>query len=248
MKKVFGTLGLILLLAVGAAWYFITVRLDTVIESRLERAATTSLGSHVEVGGVETNLREGSLTVREITVANPPGFENPFAMRFKQVEAAVNYDGLEVKRVSIDSPEFHIEEQGGVTNMELLLQAIESAPVVEAPTESSVAEPEIVIQHFRVDSTRASFESRSLDRFTEVKVDAVELYDLRGTPSELSRVIARAMLKELSRAAGLELLKASARKKTGELGEKISGSLNSIFGGSDGEEDGEPEGEPDGGQ
>lgn len=243
MKKVFGVLGLILLLGVGAAWYFIAVRMDTMIESRLERAATTSIGSHVEVGGVETNLREGSLTVREITVANPPGFENPFAMRFKQVEAAVNYDGLEVRRVSIDSPEFYIEEQGGVTNMELLLQAIESAPVEEAPTDST-AEPEIVIQHFRVDATRASFESRSLDRFTEIKVDAVELYDLRGTPSELSRVIARAMLKELSKVAGMELLKSGARKKADELGDKLSGSLKSIFGGSDDEE----ESEPDGGQ
>lgn len=241
MKKVFGVLGLILLLAVGAAWYFITVRLDTAIESRLERAATTSMGSHVEVGGVETNLREGSLTVREITVANPPGFENPFAMRFKQVEAAVNYDGLEVKRVSIDSPEFYIEEQGGVTNMELLLQAIESAPVEEAPT-GSTPQPEIVIQHFRVDSTQASFQSRSLERSAEIKVDAVELYDLRGTPSDLSRVIARAMLKELSKAAGVELLKAGARKKADELGEKISGSLKSILGGSDDEEASEPDG------
>ena len=113
MKKLFATLGLIMLVGAGLAWYFVNVRMDSMIESRMERAATASLGSHVEVGGVETDLRNGTLTVRELSVANPPGYKNPYAMRFNGVEAAVDYDSLEIRRVVISQPEFLVEELGG---------------------------------------------------------------------------------------------------------------------------------------
>jgi len=90
MRKVFFTLGAIVLVAVGAAFYFIAYRMDSVIESRIERAATVALGSAVEVGGVHTDLRKGTLTVDEISVANPPGFKNPYAVQLNGLEAAVD--------------------------------------------------------------------------------------------------------------------------------------------------------------
>ena len=38
--------------------------------------------------------------------------------------------------------------------------------------------------------SRAAFESESLDRYSNIKIGAVELNDLRGTPTEISNVIA----------------------------------------------------------
>jgi hypothetical protein len=235
MKKVFLTLGLIVLVGAGAAWYFLTYRLDSLIESRMERAATLAMGSHVEVGGVHTDIGGGSLSVREISVANPPGFENPHAAKFTGVEAVVDYATLEIKRVIIDHPEFVIEERNGQTNFGRMLEAIEA----NAPTGGAAGapEPEIVIRHFRIAQTRAVFESHSFDRFTDVEVDAIEMHNLRGTPTQLAEQIAREVVGELSSEANSALLKAEARKKLGDIEEKVSSKLRDLLGDDD---DGEP--------
>lgn len=246
MRKLFLTLGMIMLVGAGLAWYFVNVRLDSMVESRLERAATASLGSHVEVGGVETDLRNGTLNVREISVANPPGYKNPYAMRFNGVEAAVDYDTLEIRRVVIDQPEFLIEELDGNTNFQQMLDALEAGEAVVPAGDPANPEPEITIRHFRIDGARAGFESASLDRYTDLKVDAIEMNDLRGTPTELANQIGREVLKELSSEAGMALLEAQARKKAGDLGGKVSDSLGRLF--SNDDEDtaaGESENPPD---
>lgn len=229
MRKVFYTLGLVALIGAGLAWYFVNIRLDTMVESRLERAATMALGSHVEVGGVETDLRKGTLRIREVFVANPPGYENAHAMRFNGIEAAVDYKNLEIKRVVIDQPEFIIEELGGTTNFQQMLDMLESGEIVAPAGDPAKPEPEIVIRHFRIDKARAAFESKSLDRYTDLNVDAIELNNLKGTPSELAEQIGKVVLKELSSEAAMALLEAQARKKAGDFGDKVSGALNSIF-------------------
>lgn len=230
MRKVFIALVLIVLVAGGFAWYFVNMRMDSMIENQLEQAATVSLGSYVQVGGVETDLRKGTLTVREISVANPPGYKNPYAMRFNGVEAAVDYKTREIRRVVIDKPEFLIEEMGGTTNIQQMLDALESGESAIPAADPSRPEPEIVIRHFRIGQARAGFESRSLDRYTDLKVDAIEMNDLKGTPTELANQIGRKVLRELSSEAAMALLEAQARKKAGDLGSKLGDSLGRILG------------------
>jgi hypothetical protein len=211
MRKVFFTFGLIVLVAVAFAWYFITYRLDGVVETRIEKAASLALGSSVEVGGVKTNLRDGTLSVERISVANPAGYENAHAVRLNSVEAAVDYAGLVIKRVVIENPEFIIEEKDGKTNFSELMAALDSGS--ELIPESETKEPVIVIRHFRINESQAAFVSQSLDRYSDISVDAIELNDLRGTPSELAKLIANEVVGELSSEAATELLKAQALKK-----------------------------------
>ncbi len=230
MRKLFMTLGLIMLMGAGAAWYFVNVRMDSMIESRLERVATTSLGNHVEVGGVETDLRKGTLKVREISVANPPGYKNPYAMRFSEVEASVDYENQELKRLVINNPEFLVEELGGTTNFQQMLDALEAGEAVVPAADPAKPEQEIVIRHFRIEGARAGFESTSLDRYTDLQVDTIEMNDLKGTPTELANQIAEEVLRELSSEAGVALLEAQARKAAGDLGNQVGDSLGRIFG------------------
>jgi hypothetical protein len=246
MKKVFLTLGLIVLVAVAAAWYFIAFQLDSVVETQIERAATLSLGSRVEVGGVRTNLRDGTLSIAEISVANPPGFENPYAIRLNSVEAAVDYSGMEIKRLVVEKPEFLVEEIGGKTNISEMLAALEAGkPAGGADAggtgdgSAQKVEPVITIRHFRVDETRAAFESRSLDRYTDIKVDAIEMTDLKGTPTELAQQIGRKVLGELSSEAATEVLKAQAKKQLDKMGGSISSTLGGLLGGDDDGDDAE---------
>ncbi len=243
MRKLFLTLGLIMLVAIAAALYFISYRLDGVVETRIERAATMALGTRVEVGGVQTNLRDGTLKIAEISVANPPGFENAYAVRFHQVHAAVDYSAREIRHVVIENPEFIIEEAGGTTNFEQILQALQGGrgnqpgqATADGANSSGVqgTEQVISIKHFRISETRAVFESRSLDRYSNIEMDAIEMNNLRGTPAELADQIAREVVAELSSAAATEVLKAQAKKQLkGINGKKVGDTLRGLLGGAD---------------
>lgn len=231
MKKVFAVLFVLLLLAAGGAWYFVTYRMDTMIQERIEMAGSSSLGAKVKVGEVTTNIKDGSLTISSVTVANPPGFKNPNAFSLNGIEAAVDYSSLEIRRVVIDNPEIVIEELGGETNFSKMMEALERSGSAPAENESAGGEePVIVIHHFRMNESRAAFESESLDSYANIEVDAVELNDLRGTPTELGNTIARAILKEVSQEAATQMLKAQAKKHLGDAEVKVSEKLKDLFG------------------
>ena len=231
MKKVMLALAFLLLIAGIGVWYFVSFRMDGMIEQRIETIGAASLGTRVSVGTVKTDIRGGSLEISNITVANPPGFRNATAFSLNKIEAAVDYATLDIRRVVIDRPEIIIEEVGGETNFSRMLRELESAP--SDPADSGQAEPVIVVRHFRMNESRAAFESESLDRYTDVAVDAVELTDLRGTPTEVARVIAAEVLNEVASDAAMELLKAQAARKYEDVERKVGDKLKDLLGGDD---------------
>ena len=219
MKKVLGVILLIALVAGVGVWYFVSFHLDNMIRQRIEQVAGRSLDTRVSVGTVVTDIRNGSLTISDIVVANPPGFRNPNALTLKGIEAAIDYDTLDIRRLVIEQPEVVIEEIDEVTNVALLLEAVENEP---APTPAEEAgEPVLVIHHFRMNASRAAFESASLERYTDFELDAVELRDVRGTPREVGQQIARGILEEAVSAAALQMLKEAASEKIDEAAKKL---------------------------
>lgn len=216
MKKALTFVLVLVLLAGGALWYFVSFRLDGLIERKIEEAGTQALGTAVSVGQVTTDLRGGSLAISEITVANPPGFNNPNAFTLRGIEAAVDYDGFDIRRVIVDRPEIVVEEIGGQTNVQQLLAQVEAAadggeaaPDAEAPV--------IVIRLFRMNESRATFESEGLGRASTVEVDAVELSNLEGTPDQVAAVIAREVIEQVVADTAVELLKSKAKEKLDDL-------------------------------
>ena len=231
MKKFLVILVAILLIAGGGVWYFVSFRLDGMIEQQIEEIGSRSFGTRVSVGAVKTDIRNGSLQISGITVANPPGFRNPNAFSLNNIEAAVDYASRDIRRVVIERPEIVIEEMGGVTNFSKMLEELESQGSGSAG--ASGDEPVIFVRHFRMNESRAAFESKSFDRYTDLKVDAVELSDIRGTPTEVATVIAAEVLNEIVSEAATELLKAQARKQFEDVEEKVSDKLRGILGGDD---------------
>jgi hypothetical protein len=230
MKKVIVVL-LVLALVVGAGvWYFVSFRLDSLIETRIEQAGSASFGSRVSVGKVTTNIRDGSLQISGVTVANPPGFKSPNAFSLNTIEAAVDYANLDIKRLVIDQPDIVIEEMGGTTNFEQMLAEMDRMEAEAGPAGAGSDEPVIVLRHFRMNESRAAFQSESLDRYTDVEVDAVELHDLRGTPTEVARIIAREVLDEVKAEAAKEVLKAQVGKQYEEVEEQLNDALKDMLG------------------
>ena len=231
MKKIVVTVLLLVLLIAAGAWYFTAFHLDNLIKTRIEQVGSEALGSRVSVGAVKASVRDGSLEISSITVANPPGFSNPNAFSLNHIEAAVDYGSRDIKRLIIDKPEILIEERGGTTNVAQMLDKLEKTGSSAGDTGGQ--EPVIVIRHFRMNESRAGFDSATFDRHTTVEVDAVEMNDLRGTPTEIARIIAREVLNEAVAEASKEVLKAQAGEKYEEIEKKVGEALKDLFGGDD---------------
>ena len=215
MKKILVVVLALLLVAGVAVWYMVSYRMDSMIQKQIETAASTSLGTRVTVGTVTTDIKGGSLTISDVTVANPPGFKNKNAFVLKGIEAVVDYSNFDIKRVVIEQPEIVVEEMGGETNftrMKAGLQKSSSEPAPE-PTKEGKPEPVITIHHFRMNGSRAAFESASMDHYSDLKVGAIELKNIKGTPSEVTEIIANKIISEITKAAAIELLKAKASEK-----------------------------------
>lgn len=233
MKKVLLSLLVLVLVVGGAAWYFVNFRLDSMIRNQIETAGSVSLGTRVTVGKVTTSIKDGSLTISDVSVANPPGFKNRNAFSLNNIEAAVDYANLDIKRLVIEDPEIVIEELGGKTNFSDMMQALESGGAGTEAAAGQSEEPVIVVRHFRMSKSRAAFESASLDRYTDIEIDAVELSNLKGTPTEVAKVIAAEILSEVASEAATELLKAQAGKMFEEAESKVSEKLKGLLGGDD---------------
>ena len=227
MKKALTLLVGLVVVVGGAAWYFVAFKMDATIEKTIEKHASASLGTLVSVGDVKSDIKAGSLSISNITIANPPGYKNKNAFSLNDIEAAVDYANFDIKRIVINNPEIVIEEMGGKTNFDQILAAVNqagSSSEAEAdadaePGQAAEAEEEqiYVIRSFRMNESRASFESESLDRYSNLEVDAIEIRDIKGTRSEVSKIIASEVISEITKEAATEMLKAKASEKISEI-------------------------------
>ena len=233
MKKFLTVLLVLIVVIGGAVWYFTTYKMDAMIEQKIEQAGTASFGTEVSIGSVKTSIKDGSLEISDITIPNPAGFRNKNAVTLRGIEAAVDYAKLEIKRVYINEPDIVIEEKGGKTNFDVMMERLNQGEQVPVDAPEGQEEQIIVIHHFRMNESRAAFESESLDRYSDVEIDEVELKNLRGTPSEVATIIAQEVLTEITREAATEILKAQARKKYDEVEKSATDKLKDMFGGDD---------------
>ena len=225
MKKALILLVGLVVVVGGAAWYFVAFKMDTTIEKTIEKHASASLGTLVSVGDVKSDIKAGSLSISNITIANPPGYKNKNAFSLNDIEAAVDYANFDIKRIVINNPEIVIEEMGGKTNFDQILAAVNQAgssseaDAYAEPGQAAETEEEqiYVIRNFRMNESRASFESESLDRYSNLEVDAIEIRDIKGTRSEVSKIIASEVISEITKEAATEMLKAKASEKISEI-------------------------------
>lgn len=233
MKKFIITAIVVLFVAAGiAGWWYMFHRLDGLFEEELQRAASQAFGTPVTVGDVQINLMQGAVRIDDLAIGNPPGFGREHAVVFGSIEAAMDFENMQVARVVLDGAKIYIEEKGGVTNVQRLKEALESRISEETGAAASQDE-EIVIQLFLMRSTTATFESDTLQRLSEVEIDQIEMRDLRGTPDQLAEKIAVAVMEEITEEARRAMLRAQAERQFEDVSKKAAEKLREILGDDD---------------
>src|SRR5690606_12797 len=117
-RRLLLALAALLLLVVLAAG-LVLVRLDTIVQRRLEEGGSALTGTAVRVEVVDIALAAGRATVHNLTVANPPGFTAPHALVLDGVEVQIDLrsvlsDPLVIDAVRIGAPRvvYEVDAQG----------------------------------------------------------------------------------------------------------------------------------------
>lgn len=216
MRKILFLLGGLVVLLLAVAIYFV-VNLDAVVKSRIERTGTRIAEVPVTVGSVDISLAKGTATVRDLRIANPPGFSAEPAMHFAEISAEVDISTLDISRVTTRSPVIRVEGTPERTNIDVLRRTVapprrssavsdedddtERQPRVadteggddsaaEADEEDAEESPTTYRIHLlEIEQAGAVVDLEGMDSPVELTIDRLAFSDLAGTRSDITRKV-----------------------------------------------------------
>jgi hypothetical protein len=85
MKRIVLAVVALAVVGVAVALYFLVSNLDSIVEAAIEKYGSEMTGTAVRVGGVVIEIATGKGTIRNLTIANPAGFESAHAFRLGEI-------------------------------------------------------------------------------------------------------------------------------------------------------------------
>ena len=136
-KLIIGTV-VVLLVVVGAALTLLITNLDAIVKRAIETVGTQVAGVPVGVGSVSISLQEGSGEIRNLSVANPRGFEKGNALELGTIALDLDVQNISAELVRLESvlvqgAKVNAIQGSGGNNLQAILDNLQS----DAQTESS---------------------------------------------------------------------------------------------------------------
>lgn len=249
MKKTIFAIIVILMIAIAGVIYYVINNLDAIVKAAIEEFGSDAVKTSVQVDDVAINLTEGSAAINGLTVANPDGFSLPQAFSLGEIAVDINLEKTNKELVAIDSInisaprvfyEINAQRQGSLNILKDNLGMGGGTSTAGAPagTESSRGSEST---QFILDIARFEFKEASLhakvvplnDKTYDLKLPALLLTDLKGTPEQVSRQVLDRLIdhakKEIQR-QGLDKelaeLKARAQQRIDEERAKLEQQAN----------------------
>lgn len=131
MRKRLKTLKLIVVIVLVLALVVtIAVNLlaDSAVRVAVETAGTKALNVGVDLGAAKLSITGGALTLRDLTVANPPGYQHDTLLKLRRGDVQVQTktllsDEVEVKDIQLDGMDLVIEQKGLGNNLQDVIKA-----------------------------------------------------------------------------------------------------------------------------
>ncbi len=246
MKAAGITIAVIVLIGVGIAWW-VTTSLDRTIAQAIEEVGSDLLDSRLEVANVKTDLREGSASIFGLEVSNPEGeglaFSNEPAFELGEITVAIDIAGLAdgpipITLVRVLAPRLNAEvTPGGINFLELRDRVNSGSSEPSSGGGSQSGEPtqlRIDVFEFMEGSIRANTEAVGGD-VRELKLPAVKLTNLSGTPSEIGKQVLDFYLGKAIKAMGAGRIEAEVDKQVKQVKKKakkeLGAAARSLLGG-----------------
>ncbi|WP_108508193.1 DUF748 domain-containing protein [Polynucleobacter acidiphobus] len=194
--------------AIGVAYYTAS-KLDGYVKRSIENYATQSLGTKVTVGEVNLSLRQTQATIRDLEVANPPGFEGAHAFKAGTIEIALNpkeskLDSVVIDRVLLNHPSVRYVKTKDSDNLSVLQNHAKqySAANQKEDTQnksdkaSNSRQPRILIKQFDIQGADLVYQDmRILGTSVNLKLDDIQIINIdtgkdgAGTKEAVGKII-----------------------------------------------------------
>ena len=116
---------------------------DRAVKIGIETAATKALNVGVSVDDVKLSIMAGKLTLGNLVINNPPGYQYDKLLQLQNAKIAVDIrsllsDTVNIKEIKLDGAQV-VLEQRGITNNNLqdIIKSLPSAPKTEAQAQPS---------------------------------------------------------------------------------------------------------------
>lgn len=231
----------VLIAAVAAAIVTVAVlvtlsSLDTIVKNAIESHGSAMTQTAVHVGSVNVSLRDGIATLRNLTIANPPGFTAPNAFELGEITVhvavgTVASDPLVIKEIRIAAPRVTCElNSAGMSNVEVIRRAVEGKehPAgASAPSDAAGRKSEpsggrrLIIETLALRDGEVYVDARAVGGPEQhEKLPGFELTGIGGTqggatPAEVGRIVVAALARDVAVAVAATQLERWVGKELG---------------------------------
>lgn len=139
LKFIFGLIFLILI----AGGIFLYLNFGDLSKRAVEKVATNALNVPVSISKLDLSLKEKSVTVSGIRIANPKGYAKPYAVQVGRVSIALaevpeNFDLIKFKSINVSDTIVNLEVNEKTTNLSQLKRGMPKKPVTAKSSTTKV--------------------------------------------------------------------------------------------------------------
>lgn len=230
-------LGLIVVViaAVAIAVTLVFKNLDGIIKQVVETTGSDVLNTQVSLDSVAFTLTEGRGQLSGLSIANPDGFDTPYAFDMDAVVLQVDPGSLAgpvivIKEVTVDGARLQIEQKGVNTNLKALLDGMDQSEPAAEPEPGQPADVRLMLEQFNFINSEATLTSAQWGE-KNIEVPAINLRNMGDkttglTPTELANQMTSAVLKQAEKAASNHLKDLAKGAAEDEFNKQIDKNLD----------------------
>lgn len=133
MKKIILGAIAVIVIGVAALFSYFYVNLDGMVKGAIEKYGSQVAGVKVTVAAVKLDVPNGKVSISDLTVGNPAGFNSANALKLGEVSVALDTAKstktlIDITRVLVASPEvtYELGGQGGVSNIQAIQNNVQA--------------------------------------------------------------------------------------------------------------------------
>lgn len=126
---------------------YVYMNLGSIAKQVTERVATDALGVKVSIGAMDVQLENRRAIVRNLKIANPPGYKKSHAVSVAEISVTLgdlSKELVKIKGISVDGTNVNLEVKDGGTNLNKLANNVKMPPAKD----ESAAGPKVIIDRF----------------------------------------------------------------------------------------------------
>lgn len=183
----------VLVIALVAVGIYVYRNLNEIVRSQTESVMTSVLGVKVTLGGAAVKVRNGDITLTDLVIYNPEGFESSHALKFGEIQVTANIPSFRTNEptitlVRITEPDIIYERKLRTSNLDELIantKAKEEAPPEETATEEEAKQIKVDLILVEGSVVRVALPMAG-GRTVNVQVPDIEIRDMGEgmTPAE----------------------------------------------------------------